>query len=176
MKTLIIYYSFSGNNRILAEETALRLGAETMEIKEVGTRSEKRIVLDMIFHRYPKIHFEPDLVSEYDLVLFFSPIWMFGIASPLRTCFKLTRSRIKNYGFVSLSGGALGPNTKISKELVRRLGKNQVLMLDLSIANFMMNGREKDAKATSAFQLEKNPKVLNSLSSIVSASVNALQI
>ena len=176
MKTLIVYYSYSGNNKIFAEETARRLDAETREIIEEGARSEKRIVMDMIFHRYPKINMTTDRISEFDLVLFFSPIWMFGIASPLRSCFKLIRSSIKRYGFVSISGGALGPNRGICKELVRRLGKNQAFMLDLNMAKFLVKDQNVDPKTTSTIRLEQNMEKLNSLVSITTAAVNALQI
>ncbi len=176
MKSLIIYYSHTGNNKMLAEETAKKIGAEIVEVEETEARSHKRIVMDMLFNRYPEIKKIPQRVSEFDLVIFFSPIWMFGIASPLRTCIRTIRNQIKKYSFVSLSGGALGPNTRISKELVRRIGKNQAFLFDLNISNFLITEKKNDVNTTSAVRLEKDSKELDSLVSIVTGAVNGLKV
>ncbi len=174
MKTLIISYSYTGNNKVLAEETANILNADLFILEENKQRTIKKIVLDMILHRYPGIKKCPDKIYEYDLVIFFSPVWMFGISSPVRTCMKEIRRQIKRYAFVSLSGGALGPNTGISRELVRRLGKNQAFLLDFNISNFLADLEAQDVKTTSSVLLNKKSNELDSLTSIISQTVKSL--
>jgi flavodoxin len=123
MKTIIVYYSRTGNNAALAEKVAERLGADRFELIDANPRTMKTIVLDMLFNRYPPLKAFPENIGKYDLVVFMGPIWMFGIASPMRTCFKELKKKMGEYAFVSINGGALGPNTKIAGKLVRRLGR-----------------------------------------------------
>jgi flavodoxin len=54
MSTLIVCYSFSGNNRVLARFLQVRLGADLQEIEEVKPRTGFAILLDVLFKRSPK--------------------------------------------------------------------------------------------------------------------------
>lgn len=56
MKTLIVYFSFSGNNELLAKDVAKDLEADLLQITEPKKRGIFRIMLDMLFNRFPKIN------------------------------------------------------------------------------------------------------------------------
>ena len=65
MKTVIVYYSFSGNNESLAKELRLRFGCDIIKIIEQKRRTGFTILLDLIFNRESKI-LEPDIfLDEY---------------------------------------------------------------------------------------------------------------
>lgn len=172
MKTLIIYYSYTGNNGELAEKIAEKMGADLYRIIEKRERTTKSIIFDMLLNRNPRLKGVPENVENYDLVVFIAPVWIFKIASPLRTCFKHLKNRIKKYGFITVSGGALGPNTKIASELVKRLGKNMAVQLDFTIANFLSVGKNPTSEETGKYKLEEHP---DDLEWLTNCSVNILQ-
>jgi multimeric flavodoxin WrbA len=153
MNTVVISYSHTGNNEALAAAVAARLAAKHVRITEPKRRSVVRIVLDVVFNRTPRIHPVPDGVREDDLVLFVAPVWMGHVASPLRECLDQMRAKLGNYAFVSISGGALGPNPKLGEELNRRVGKAPVALIDLHSVDLLLSGTKPTMKDTSAYRL-----------------------
>lgn len=111
MNTLVISYSQTGNNRKLAATIARRLAAEHVTIDERGSRTIGTTIGDLLFNRSPEIDL-PELDPQaYELIVFVAPVWMGRIAPPLRAVLARMRNRVPRYAFVSLSGGADGPNT-----------------------------------------------------------------
>ncbi|MFZ2455719.1 MAG: flavodoxin [Candidatus Altiarchaeia archaeon] len=110
MKTLVVYYSKTGNTRRLAEEIARELCCDIDEIRDKKERSGvtgwfsgsrdafRKFLTDIEFARDP---------SEYDLVIVGSPIWSFGIAPAVRTYFTRNIEKFNNVAFF-LSGTGLG--------------------------------------------------------------------
>ena len=118
MKTIVVSYSLTGNNQDLAASLAAALGAEHVRITEPKPRTMSKIVLDTVFNRTPRVVVPVEQIGEYDLVLFVGPVWMGQIASPFRACFKKLGQGIAKYAFISICGGADGPNPKIAGELM----------------------------------------------------------
>lgn len=174
MKSIIIYYSHTGNNALIAEEVSKELGIDAFRLNETTERNTKKIMTDMIFHRKSQFTELPKNIEEYDLVIFIGPVWMFNIPSPLKTYFKLIKKKISKYAFISLTGGALGPNTGIAKQLVKRLGKGLTLNLDLNIANFCSVPKKANTDDTGNYLLADNPDDLNRITSIVSTVLSNL--
>ncbi len=137
MKAIVISYSLTGNNQDLAASLAATLGTEHVRITEPKTRTMGKIVLDVMFNRTPKIVMPVETTDAYDLVLFVGPVWMGQIASPFRACFKQLGHKIDKYAFISISGGADGPNPKLTDELKKRLGKEPARLIDLHIADLL---------------------------------------
>jgi len=167
MKTIIVYYSWTGNNALLAESAAAGLNADAFRLVESEPRTMKTIILDMLFQRKPKLQALPEHIEDYDLVIFMGPIWMFHVPAPLRSCFCHLKSRIRKYAYVSLSGGALGPNPNISRELVKRLGKKLVMNLDLNAAHLCTIRKNPTVDDTSGYKIENFPEDLERLTRIV---------
>jgi hypothetical protein len=59
------------------------------------------------------------------------------VASPFRACFQRLAPTISDYGFVTICGGADGPNPNLAAELRERLGKDPVCLIDLHIADLL---------------------------------------
>ncbi len=175
MKRLIIYYSHSGNNGVLAERIAETLHADSFRLIEDGERTVKRIILDMIFHRKPTLHSVPQQVESYDQILFMGPIWMFHICSPLMSCMKAIRKKVGTYSFISLSGGGLGPNTKPIGQLKRMLGNDLALFLDLQITQLCTVSEASDTRETSSYLLKDHPEDLNRLLRIIVPALEEVQ-
>jgi multimeric flavodoxin WrbA len=153
MKAIAISYSLTGNNRDLAASLAATLGAEHVRITEPRSRTMGTTVLDMVFKRTPKIVMPVENIEAYDLVLFVGPVWMGQIATPFRACFDQLGQKIGRYAFISISGGADGPNTKLADELKNRLGKEPVCLVDLHIADLLPSEPEPTRKDTMAYRI-----------------------
>jgi len=176
MKTIVVYYSLTGNNAALAQKVAFELGAESFALVEKKEgRTTKDIIADMIFGRRPELRALPSNLESYDLVIFMAPIWTFHLPSPLKTCLKGLKSKLKKYAFISLSGGALGSNTKIAAELVKRLGKGMALQLDLNIAHYCETSARATMKDTGEYRVKDHPADLERLSRIAVEALRGIR-
>lgn len=108
MKTLVAYYSKTGNTRRLAEEIAKELCCDIDEIHDkeyrsgvIGWFSGSR---DSFRKFLTDIEFELD-PGEYDLVIIGTPIWTFGITPAVRTYFTRNIEKFNNVAFFLTSGG-----------------------------------------------------------------------
>ena len=155
MKILVVSYSFTGNNEALAKSVAKELTAEHHIVTEPKPRTMGAIIMDMIFNRTPKVQAFPKNWGEYDLILFFAPIWMGQPASPLRAYFKELKANSYQYGFVSISGGADGGNPKLLTELNKRVGREPMVLIDLPIASLLPSDLEAGRKDTSAYRIDE---------------------
>jgi hypothetical protein len=137
MKISVISYSLTGNNEALAKSLAGALSAEHVSITEPGRRNMGTIGFDMMFKRTPKVSVPAVRPEERDLVVFVGPVWMGQVASPFRACFQELGPRLDKYAFVSVCGGADGPNPKLASELMERLGKGPVALIELHKASLL---------------------------------------
>lgn len=165
MKIAVISYSLTGNNETLAKSIAQELSAEHIKITEPKPRNTGSIIMDVIFNKTPKVGLAPDRLKNYDLILFVAPIWMGKVASPLRAYLKYIQANPLRYGFISISGGAIGSNTKLADELKKRTGKDPAVLIDKHIADLLPSDPKPDMKATASFRLngEDSRKLTDSI-------------
>ncbi len=119
MKTLIVYFSFTGNNKTLADAMGKDLRADVLQITEPKKRAMFRIMLDMLFNRFPKINELSIPWEQYDHILLLAPIWNYLIANPMKTFIRKNKTYLKNYSFITLCSGRETQNEKIAKQLKR---------------------------------------------------------
>lgn len=137
MKKTIISYSLSGNNDKLATSIASLISAEHFRIIEKKRRRLFTIGLDMVFNRTPKVPLKLQKLEDHEIIIFIAPVWMGQVASPLRNYFKALKNKINNYVFISISGGADGPNPNLEAELLKRLGKKPASIINMLIADIL---------------------------------------
>ena len=104
MRVLIILYSFSGNNRLLAQRLSQRLGAQVVDVREPRPRTGFTIMLDLMFNRSGRIvplEIDPE---RFDHLLFVAPVWNRHIATPMRAAMRQLGPRLRSYSFVTLCG------------------------------------------------------------------------
>ena len=104
MAPVILFYSFSGNNRLLAETLARALDCPAVEVTEPKPRTPLRLMLDLAFRRFPKIA-PVTLPPGHDHVLVVTPIWNKWIAHPMRSALRALGPRLGAYSIVTFSGG-----------------------------------------------------------------------
>ncbi|MBT3260878.1 flavodoxin [bacterium] len=93
MKKLVIYYSFEGNTRLIAQTIAKAVHADILELKpvqEIQTKSFMKYVWggqQVVMKKTPNL--EPLIVKpkDYDLIFMGTPVWAFTYAPIFRTFF-----------------------------------------------------------------------------------------
>jgi len=154
-KVCVISYSLTGNNDALAAALARAFEAEHIRIVEPGRRTVATIAFDVIFKRTPRVEAALEEIDRYDLVLFVGPVWMGQPATAFRACFKELQSRIKSYAFISICGGADGPNPGLAGELRRELKHDPVSVVELHIADLLPPEPKPKRKDTMAYRLNE---------------------
>ena len=155
MKTLIIYYSHSGNNQELAKRLALGLGADLRRITEPRRRSSMRLFIDMLFSLTPRINPLQVHFSHYDHVILMAPIWDYRIANPMKTYLKKYGKDLQDYSFLTLCIGQEGQNELIQQQLEKWTGQAPRHFLEFRIKDLLpVKAREQLSKIT-AYKVEQ---------------------
>lgn len=126
-KTVVVYYSLSGNTRRIAQHIADALDADTIEIKTikpyVGTYDE---IVDQ-GQREAAASYTPDIepidISKYDRVIVGSPTWWYKMAPAVLSFVRGTKFSGKDVEAFSTHAGWAGSVVRdISNEMTTRGG------------------------------------------------------
>ena len=153
MNIAIVSYSLTGNNERFAKSLAESLGATHRILQTKKPVNYGTITADLIFQRKPAVSLLRHELASFDTILFVAPVWMGQIAFPLRRCLDWIKQDTRPYGFLSISGGAMGDNPKLETELTRRAGRKPELVLDQHIAQLLPGDTPPTSKETSDYQL-----------------------
>ncbi|HEY9045521.1 MAG TPA: hypothetical protein VIN08_06475 [Ohtaekwangia sp.] len=176
MKTLMVYYSFTHNNEVLAQELQKQLGCDILKIEDLKKRNGFSIFLDILFSRRPAIKYSPVSLTAYDRFIFIAPIWAGKIATPLKTFLINERTKIKHYSFITICGGREGQRDKITLELSAALRAMPDAVTELWINNLLQEDQKNSIKYTSSYQLTSGDLVRfqNSIQEFIKRSGNLL--
>jgi flavodoxin len=138
MKTLLVYYSWTGNTRKLAQKITSKLKCDVEEINEKKKRKGKIGFMlggfQAVFGMKTKIDKPKKDPSKYDLVLLGSPVWSGRITPALRSYISETNG-ISNYAFFcSKGGGEHGKAIDIVAKLVGKKPKASLAVKKSDIA------------------------------------------
>ncbi len=145
MKTLIVYFSFTGNNKLLANTMAKDLEAEVLQITEPKKRGMFGIMLDMLFNRFPKIDNLEISWQKYDHVLLMAPIWNYLIAHPMKSFIRKNSEYLKNYSFITLCSGRETQKEKIAKQLKKLVKYEPKTIIEFEILKLPTYEEQKDS-------------------------------
>jgi flavodoxin len=112
MKTLIVYYSRSGNNRFLAEKLAKDISADIQSLRP-RVNAFALLAIASLTHLSLGNRKLKTNIADYDAVIMCGPIWMGQLISPLRDFLNKHRKHIKKLYFMTCCGG--GEDSKDSK-------------------------------------------------------------
>jgi len=140
-KTLILYYSLTGNTRAGCEALQKALGADILEIKDLKKRSDKgftyrRTGFASLFGLHTRIEPENPDLSAYHNIIIGSPIWTGKLSMAIRTLIDKNRFDGKKVVIYTTTNGSEKEKYKEkSRNLVREaggdvLGYYQVLAMD----------------------------------------------
>jgi len=155
MKTLVISYSLTGNNAKLAQGLGNEMQADHIELRECKKRKIITIIFDVIFNRIPKLEPLENDLDQYDTILFVAPVWMGMVASPLRSVFRMIEKGSVNYAFISISAGADGVNTKLEKDLIKRIGRKPLAVINPLISDLLQKNSKPTRKELDTYRLTR---------------------
>ena len=156
MKTLIVYYSFTQNNKKLANYLQARLNCDTVEVETEKKRNGLSIFLDILFNRKPVVKKVSHDLRDYDHIIFLAPIWAGRIAMPLMSFALDQKSNIPEYSFITLCGGG-NPNQKekIHNELSTLLERPPLDVIELWVSK-LPSAQKREASIISSVKVTEN--------------------
>lgn len=118
MKSIIIYYSFGGNTKAVAEQIQKETGADIAEIKTVKpyTGSYNDVVEQG--HKEVNEGYMPEILplninlSDYQIVILGTPVWWYTFAPAMKTFLNDTDWQGKTVYPFATNGGWLGHTFK----------------------------------------------------------------
>lgn len=153
MKIAIISYSSTGNNDTLASNIAKEIGANHIKVTRPHAKATCIMIIKHLFNKAPKVEPPVEVINQYDFVILCGPIWMGKIAAPLRAYLDYLKSNPHKYAFVSLCGGATGPNSDLENELEKRTGNKPVVLVEYRIASLLPQDPKPGIKDTMAYRI-----------------------
>jgi NAD(P)H-dependent FMN reductase len=133
MKPVVIYYSFTGNNKQLANELQRRLRCDDLEVKDVRKRTRLTILADTIFARKPAVRWPQRDLRQYDAAVLVAPIWAGRIAAPLKTFIAEQKDALPHFAFISLCSGVPGQPERIAAQLQSLTGRKADAVIQLNV-------------------------------------------
>jgi flavodoxin len=108
MKTLVTYYSRTGNTKFVADKIAEQLNAEICEVVDKKNRKGKLVFLTggyaALREKLTKIEVTKT-INDYDFIIVGSPVWAGKIAPAIRTFLVLNDFSDKQVAFFVTMGG-----------------------------------------------------------------------
>jgi len=140
MKSLVVFYSRTGNTKIVAEALAGALGADIESI--VSDTRGKGTRIDA-----PK-----NDASLYDLVVIGTPVWARNVSGPVRTYLAQNKSKFKTVAFFCTYGGS--GSEKALKTMEKLCGRPVAGKLDVLESDVKSTAYAADVKHFAAKILE----------------------
>jgi flavodoxin len=130
MKTLIIFYSFDGNTKFLAEIMAKTVGADLLELKpekEIQSHGFSKYLWggkQVLMRKLPKLLPYDKNPNDYDLIIVGGPVWASTFAPTLKSFFSQTKIIGKKVGIFCSCAGSPG---RTLSDMKKELSGNDVI-------------------------------------------------
>ena len=154
VKTLIVYYSFTGNNEALAFQLQDRLACDILRIEEKKKRRGISILFDLIFKRRPRLEKYSIDWPAYQNFIFVAPIWAGKIGTPMLTFLQQERNNIRDYSFITLCGGAAGQKDKIQDFLASTQKFRPLAVEELWVNDLLKPEQREQIKYTTGYRVK----------------------
>ena len=114
MKALVVYYSYSGNTKLVADAVAKALGADLEELKPAKPLNASGAGYVMWGLRQLVSQNKPPLLplkhtpDEFDLIVIGTPVWSYTVTPPIRTFLEEHHFTSKKVALFCCHGGNYG--------------------------------------------------------------------
>lgn len=125
MKNLIVYYSYAGNTKKVAEEIAKKVNGTLcpLTLKEDYTKDYDALVNEMESsnneNNQPELKDLNVSLDEFDRVFVLTPVWWYTLSCPVNTFLHQNNLEGKEVILVSTNAGWLGETFENMKKLVK---------------------------------------------------------
>ncbi len=130
MKTLVIYYSKTGNTKYMAEKIADEAKADIFEIQREKDIKSKGFMLyfrggfESMTKRVPKLKQSDISIDDYDLIFIGTPVWAWNLNPATRAFLKSAKIKNKKIGLFCCCAGSCD---SIIEEMKKHLEGNEIL-------------------------------------------------
>lgn len=127
-KILVVTYSMTGTGERLTELLCRSRNWASVQVVERRPRKAwvtLRCALESFFRLKPSIVYNGPDPAEFDLVVLVAPIWLYRLASPMRSFVASFRERLPKVAVVTVMGGKGGQNA--AAEIGGILGRAPVM-------------------------------------------------
>lgn len=127
MKTLVLYYSFTGITRRVSQLLAKELGADIAELTckaySFGFLGGLRQAWDVLIGGAPPIEIPKQANEDYGLIIFAGPVWGARPAPPIRSFAKHLKPKSQKFALFLTCGGTSKryPGEKALDEIVKEM-------------------------------------------------------
>lgn len=153
MKSLIIFYSITGNNKMLAEALEKKLPADLLEIKTKNKKTIVSIIGDVIFNRTPIVEGKLESFENYKQIIFIGPVWLGKFATVFRSYLKSMNLNDIPFNIISLNGGIDGDNIGLKSEIEKLTKRNDGIIFDLHLKDLLPKETLVTREAVSKYKL-----------------------
>ncbi len=124
MKKLVVFYSFEGNTRYIAQSIAKGINADLLELKprkDVKSKSFMKYLWggkQVVLGQKPELERLDKDPNEYDFIIFGTPVWAFSYTPAFKTFFSQIKITKKKVALFCCNGGGKGKTfTNMREEL-----------------------------------------------------------
>ncbi len=125
MKKIVVFYSFEGNTRLIAENISKAVAADLLELKpkkEMKSKGFMKYVWGgkaaMMKTRPALFPFDKD-IQKYDVLFIGTPVWAWTYAPPLNTFFSTHSLANKKIALFCCHGGGKGKIFDSMEEILK---------------------------------------------------------
>lgn len=132
-KTLVVYYSYEGSTRTIAQTIASTLGADILECKPEKDISSKGFMKyvwggrQVVFKKRPKLEAFEKNPAEYNTIILGTPVWAYSYAPAIRSFLSQVTIQQKSIAIFCCHEGGKGDTLVHLKEALPNntiLGEN----------------------------------------------------
>ncbi len=157
MSLLILLYSRTGNNRVLADLIAEKTHADIAEIHPVGWYPMLRVIWQMATGRRPRVRALQHDPGAYDRVLLMAPIWDMHVAFPMTEALRTNKAGIGSYDFVTFCGYIRdGQPDAARQELTQAVGHPPLHQMELHVGDLVPEDQREDPRKVSAKRVTRS--------------------
>jgi hypothetical protein len=156
MKCVVIWYSHTGNNRLLALDLQRRLGCDAVEVREARRRSLLTILLDVLLARAAPVSWAPIDLRGFDRAILVGPVWAGRVATPLATFIAHSRAELPPFAFLSLCAHVPGQAERLAAELQRLAGRAPELVEQLGVGDLLPPGHKDKPRYALQYQASES--------------------
>lgn len=182
MKTLVIAYSFTGNNLTLARRIAEDMNGRIELVKEIRPRASISILWDLIFKRRGRVEALTARPADYDHVVFVAPVWDRHLATPMRAAMRNCAADLPSYSVASLCGlEREGQSEALLADAKEATGRAPAQLLELWVSDLLLGQEKPDGLATTNHRVTPDelahfaPKIAEFLEAIEQAAQQSSQ-
>ncbi|MCR4789434.1 MAG: NAD(P)H-dependent oxidoreductase [Lachnospiraceae bacterium] len=152
MKDLIVYYSLEGNTEYVAEKIAAKTGADTLRLVPKKAYHDKGFAKFFWGGKSAVMAEKPELekydidLSQYERIIFGTPIWASNITPPLRTFIDENKEALKGKSFAAFACQSGAGAEKAFAKLSKLLGIEGLLPSAIFIDPKAKGSEDKDAQ------------------------------